>query len=124
MSLLSGKTGLTSGVSYGYETSLENQEPSNCARLSTHMLRSLRPAMRPDSIDSLQPYLRHSFASRALALGESATMIGTLLGHTQVQTTVRYAHLARDSIQNAAARITESIGCNLVPLNDSDQTAP
>ena len=29
-------------------------------------------------------------------------MIGKLLGHTQVQTTARYAHLARDSIQNAA----------------------
>ena len=28
-------------------------------------------------------------------------MIGRLLGHTQVQTTARYAHLARDSIQNA-----------------------
>ena len=50
--------------------------------------------------------LRHSFASRALALGESLTMIGKLLGHTQVQTTARYAHLARDSIQTAAARIT------------------
>ena len=40
-------------------------------------------------------------------------MIGKLLGHTQVQTTARYAHLARDSIQNAAARITGSIGGNL-----------
>ena len=59
--------------------------------------------------------LRHSFASRALALGESLTMIGKLLGHTQVQTTARYAHLPRDSIQNAAARITGSIGENLAP---------
>ena len=30
--------------------------------------------------------------------------LGKLLGHTQVQTTARYAHLARDSIQTAAAR--------------------
>ena len=57
----------------------------------------------------------HTYASRALALGESLTMIGKLLGHTQVQTTARYAHLARDSIQNAAARITGSIGGNLSP---------
>ena len=64
--------------------------------------------------------LRHSYASRALALGESLTMIGKLLGHTQVQTTARYAQLARDSIQNAAARITGSIGGNLAP---SDQRA-
>ena len=38
---------------------------------------------------------RHSYASRALALGESLTMIGTLLGHTRVQRTARYVHLAR-----------------------------
>ena len=57
--------------------------------------------------------LRHSFASRALALGESLTMIGKLLGHTQVQTTARYAHLARNSIQSAAARIADSIGDSL-----------
>ena len=59
--------------------------------------------------------LRHSYASRALALGESLTMIGKLLGHTQVQTTARYAHLARDSIQSAATRITGSIGADLLP---------
>ncbi len=32
---------------------------------------------------------RHSYASRALALGESLPMIGRLLGHTQVETTAR-----------------------------------
>ena len=42
--------------------------------------------------------LRHSFASHALALGESLPMIGKLLGHTQVQTTARYAHLERASV--------------------------
>ena len=35
--------------------------------------------------------LHHSFASRALALGEGLPMIGKLLGHTQVQTTAKYA---------------------------------
>ncbi|SNT15435.1 hypothetical protein [Azospirillum sp. RU38E] len=38
--------------------------------------------------------LRHSFASGALFLGEGLPMIGKLLGHPQVQTTARYAHLA------------------------------
>ena len=66
--------------------------------------------------------LRHSYASRALALGESLMMIGKLLGHTQVQTTARYAHLARDSIQNAAARITGSIGGNLSSTPDAGET--
>ena len=66
--------------------------------------------------------LRHTYASRALALGESLTMIGKLLGHTQVQTTARYAHLARDSIQNAAARITGSIGGDLSFVDDAEKT--
>ena len=60
--------------------------------------------------------LRHSFASRALALGEGLPMIGKLLGHTQVQTTARYAHLARDTIKASAARIGDSI--------DGDLAAP
>ena len=58
--------------------------------------------------------LRHSYASRALALGESLPMIGKLLGHTQVETTARYAHLARDSVQEAAARIADSIATDIL----------
>ena len=57
--------------------------------------------------------LRHSFASRALALGEGLPMIGKLLGHTQVQTTARYAHLARDTVKASAARIGDSIDDDL-----------
>ena len=58
--------------------------------------------------------LRHSFASRALALGESLPMIGKLLGHTQVQTTARYAHLARDSVKASASKIADSIGADIL----------
>ena len=53
--------------------------------------------------------LRHSFASGAVALGESLPMIGKLLGHTQVQTTARYAHLAADPVKAAADRVSSSI---------------
>ena len=53
--------------------------------------------------------LRHSFASRALALGEPLPVIGKLLGHSKLETTARYAHLARDSAQEAAERVAESI---------------
>ena len=49
--------------------------------------------------------LRHSSDSRAPALGEGLPMIGKLLGHTQVQTTARYAHLADDPLKAAANRI-------------------
>ena len=61
--------------------------------------------------------LRHSHASRALALGESLTMIGRLLGHSKVGTTARYAHLVHDAEKAAAARTGDSIGANLVPEN-------
>ena len=57
--------------------------------------------------------LRHSFASRALALGESLPMIGKLLGHRQVQTTARYAHLAQESVKASSARVSESIAVDM-----------
>ena len=57
--------------------------------------------------------LRHSFASRALALGESLPMIAKLLGHTQIQTTARYAHLARNSVEVAAVRIADSLEADM-----------
>ena len=52
---------------------------------------------------------RHSFASRALALGESLPVIAKLLGHSQIRTTSRYAHLERDSVKASAARVAASI---------------
>ncbi|MDE2933870.1 MAG: tyrosine-type recombinase/integrase [Chloroflexota bacterium] len=58
--------------------------------------------------------LRHSFASRALALGESLPAIGKLLGHSKVETTARYAHPARDSVREAALKISESIAADLL----------
>ena len=64
--------------------------------------------------------LRHSYASRALSLGESLPMIGKLLGHSKIQTTARYAHLARDSVKAAAERISVSLAVDLdTPQNNS-----
>ena len=53
--------------------------------------------------------LRHPFASGGLLVGEGLPMIGKLLGHTQVQTTARYAHLANDPVKSAANRISSRI---------------
>ena len=36
-------------------------------------------------------------------------MIGKLLGHTQVQTTARYAHLAADPVKAAADHVSSAI---------------
>ena len=67
--------------------------------------------------------LRHSFASRALALGESLPMIGKLLGHRKVDTTARYAHLARDSVHESAARIADSIAADILGENSTVHAA-
>ena len=58
---------------------------------------------------------RHAFASRALGLGETLPMIGRLLGHSEPQTTERYAHLDRDWVRETAVRISESIAADILP---------
>ena len=68
--------------------------------------------------------LRHSFASRALALGESLPMIGKLLGHSQIQTTARYAHLARGDVKVSAAKVAASIGEDILSEDSLAPPAP
>lgn len=57
--------------------------------------------------------LRHTFASIAVSNGQSLPMIGKLLGHTQVQTTARYAHLMTEPVLNAANHVTDLIAQSL-----------
>ena len=49
--------------------------------------------------------LRLCFASRALALRETLPMIVKLLGHSDIETTARYAHLAREAVKASASRL-------------------
>ncbi|WP_234729982.1 tyrosine-type recombinase/integrase [Acidocella facilis] len=65
---------------------------------------------------------RHSFASDALELGEDLTMIGRLLGHTQVQTTARYAHLKTGPVRAAADKVADAIATALARTPDEDQS--
>lgn len=57
--------------------------------------------------------LRHTFASVAVAAGQSLPMIGKLLGHSQVQTTARYAHLAGDPVRAAANDVSGVLAARL-----------
>lgn len=54
--------------------------------------------------------LRHGYASGGLLNGKGLPMIGKLLGHNHVHTTVRYAHLANYPLKSAANRIAEVAG--------------
>ena len=53
--------------------------------------------------------LRHTFASFAVSGGQGLPMIGKMLGHTQVKTTARYAHLATDPVKRATEDVSASI---------------
>jgi len=50
--------------------------------------------------------LRHTFASVLINKGVSIYEVQTLLGHSTIQMTQRYAHLAPDRLQNR----TEIVG--------------
>jgi integrase len=53
--------------------------------------------------------LRHTFASVAVGGGLNLPIIGKLLGHTQVRTTQRYAHIADDPLKEAADKVGNAI---------------
>ena len=53
--------------------------------------------------------LRHTFASIGVSAGLSLPVIGKLLGHTQTQTTARYAHLYDDPLKQGAELVSAAI---------------
>lgn len=57
--------------------------------------------------------LRHTYASNAVSSGMPIQMVGRLLGHSQLQTTMRYAHLADDPVRRAAEENAQSLGLSL-----------
>jgi integrase len=57
--------------------------------------------------------IRHSYASEIINGGESLSVVQHLLGHTQITTTQRYAHLLDSPQKLAAARAAERIQAKL-----------
>jgi len=53
--------------------------------------------------------LRHSFASVGVSLGSSLPILGKLLGHRDVSTTQRYAHLADKPVRRAVEDIGDAL---------------
>ena len=54
--------------------------------------------------------LRHSFASLLINSGRSLYEVQKLLGHTQIKTTQRYAHLAPETLLAASNAATLAVG--------------
>jgi integrase len=59
-----------------------------------HQLVRYRPTVRIHD-------LRHTYASHLVSSGQSLHIVGKLLGHTQPQTTQRYAHVADEALRQA-----------------------
>jgi integrase len=66
--------------------------------------------------------LRHAFASVAAASGMGLPIIGKMLGHTQAQTTQRYAHLASDPVKAAAAAVAGKIAAAMKGSSEGEGT--
>ncbi|MCY4137095.1 MAG: site-specific integrase, partial [Rhodobacteraceae bacterium] len=54
--------------------------------------------------------IRHSYASFALQAGETVLTIGRLLGHRRPETTLKYIHLADDSVRAAVDAVAPILG--------------
>ena len=54
--------------------------------------------------------LRHSFASLLINSGRTLYEVQHILGHTQVKTTQRYAHLSQDTLLAASNAATLAVG--------------
>jgi site-specific recombinase XerD len=59
--------------------------------------------------------LRHSFASLLINSGRTLYEVQRLLGHTQIKTTQRYAHLSEETLLAAANAATAAVGGVMLP---------
>lgn len=60
--------------------------------------------------------LRHSTASFLVNAGRSLYEVQRLLGHTQIKTTQRYAHLSHDTLLDASNAVTRAVGGMFTPM--------
>ena len=54
--------------------------------------------------------LRHSFASAMMNMGMTLDDVKEMLGHANIKTTERYAHLSRERLRTAAASVETFYG--------------
>lgn len=75
-----------------------------------HTFRAWNTARKAAGLADLRIHdLRHSFASFVINHGGSLYEVQKLLGHTQVKTTQRYAHLSHETLLSAADTVSGSV---------------
>ena len=103
--------------------------PRNLSRLWEKTMRQLKlPPEKPRKTGPTRygasfHELRHTYASHSVSSGLPLEIVGRLLGHTQVATTRRYAHLADSPLPEATERFAAMIGsretADAVPLDSA-----
>lgn len=68
--------------------------------------------------------LRHSFASFLVNAGKDLYVVQKILGHTQVKTTQRYAHLSQNTLLAAANDVSMLININPCQTPANDEQLP
>ena len=101
--------GLAVEILKGIERQPDNPYVIVGRKPGSHLINLQKPWRRIRKLAALDNVrihvLRHSYASFAAGLGQDLHMIGKLLGHTQAQTTHRYAHLADDPVKLANEKV-------------------
>jgi len=97
-------------------------------KAGNHLVNLQKPWRRIRKIAGLDDVrihdLRHSFASIAAGGGMSLPLIGALLGHSQPQTTQRYAHLSADPLKAASDAVGERIAAAMLAGQKPDPVVP
>lgn len=75
-----------------------------------HATKGIKMALKRAGIENIRIHdFRHTCASRLVRNGMSLYEVGSILGHTDVQTTQRYAHLERTDVGQRARDIIENL---------------
>lgn len=92
---------------------------------NTHNTDLHRPWQRLRKVAGLENVrihdLRHTYASMAVTNGIDLLTVGKILGHTNYQTTERYAHLADDAIRRASDRVSGMMAGAIAPVRKEPQ---
>ena len=104
LSLLEGLTRVGTYVIAGDSAATSNEKPR------ADLKRPWTSISRHAGLDGVRLHdLRHNFAAFGARGGMGLPIIGKLLGHTQPQTTARYAHLDADPLRRASDTIGATI---------------
>jgi integrase len=91
--------------------------PAECGHMTT-LQKHADDAFARAGVERVRNHdLRHSFASAGIGDGLSLCAISELLGHRDVRSTQRYAHLARDRKRAALDRVAAVINGEAGPTS-------